>query len=127
MKNMKYTFGALLLLISLCSCSNLLNKDVTETNDSNTYVMLTSDSVSVRSISPTQEYALEKLKSITFSAKKDGKSKRILASSVASLSVLYNYQFVLPDGAGFYTFELQGTLDNVNYYAKLTDIEIKER
>ncbi len=126
MKNMKYTFGALLLLISLCSCSNLFNKDVTKTKDSNTYVMLTSDSVSVRSISPTQEYALEKLESITFSAKMDGKSKRTLASSVASLSVLYNYQFVLPDGAGSYTFELQGTLDSVNYYAKLTDIEIKE-
>lgn len=126
MKNMKYTFGALLLLISLCSCSNLFNKDVTKTKDSNTYVMLTSDSVSVRSISPTQEYALEKLKSITFYAKMDGKSKRTLASSVASLSVLYNYQFVLPDGAGSYTFELQGTLDSVNYYAKLTDIEIKE-
>ena len=126
MKNMKYRLGTLLLLLSFCSCSNIFNKDVSKTKDSKTYVMITSDNVSVRTVSPTQEYALEQLTSITLSAKKTGYSSRILANSLAKISDLYKCQFLLEDGAGSYTFELQGSIDGIWFYDKQQNVQIEE-
>lgn len=124
MKNMKYRLGTLLLLLSLCSCSNILSKNVKA--ESNTYVTIVPGDVSVRSVNPTEEYALEHLSSIYFDAKKAGVSKRNLANGLSKLSNLYDRQFILEDGAGEYTFELQGVIDNITFYDKLENVQIAE-
>ena len=114
----------LFLFVTLSSCSNILSKDVK--TDNNTYVTIVPGDVSVRSVGPTQEYALEHLTSITFYAKKTGKSRDPLAGSLSSLSELYNRQFILANGAGEYTFELLGTIDGINFYDKLENIVIED-
>ena len=114
----------LFLFVTLSSCSNILSKDVK--TDNNTYVTIVPGDVSVRSVSPTQEYALEHLTSITFYAKKTGKSRDSLAASLSSLSDLYNRQFILANGAGEYTFELLGTIDGINFYDKLENVVIED-
>ena len=124
MKNMKYRLGTLLLLLSLCSCSNILSKNVKA--ESNTYVTIVPGDVSVRSVNPTEAYALEHLSSIYFDAKKAGVSKRNLANGLSKLSNLYDRQFILEDGAGEYTFELQGVIDNIWFYDKLENVQIEE-
>ena len=63
----------LFLFVTLSSCSNILSKDVK--TDNNTYVTIVPGDVSVRSVNPTEDYALEHLTSITFYAKKTGKSR----------------------------------------------------
>ena len=95
MKNMKYRFGTLLLLLCFCSCSNILSKDVKA--KSNTYVTIVPGNVSVRSVNPTEAYALEHLSSIYFDAKKAGTNtnKRTLANGLSKLSNLYDRQFIL--------------------------------
>ena len=114
----------LFLFVTLSSCSNILSKDVK--TDNNTYVTIVPGDVSVRSVGPTQEYALEHLTSITFYAKKTGKSRDSLAGSLSSLSELYNRQFILANGAGEYTFELLGTIDGIDFYDKLENVVIED-
>ncbi len=124
MENMKYRLCTLLLLLSLCSCSNILSKNVKA--ESNTYVTIVPGDVSVRSVNPTEEYALEHLSSIYFYAKQTGISRRTLANGLSKLSDLYDRQFILEDGAGEYTFELQGVIDNIWFYDKLENVQIEE-
>lgn len=114
----------LFLFVTLSSCSNILSKDVK--TDNNTYVTIVPGDVSVRSVNPTKDYALEHLTSITFYAKKTGKSRDSLAGSLSSLSELYNRQFILANGAGEYTFELLGTIDGINFYDKLENVVIED-
>lgn len=124
MENMKYRLCTLLLLLSLCSCSNILSKNVKA--ESNTYVTIVPGDVSVRSVNPTEEYALEHLSSIYFYAKQTGISRRTLVNGLSKLSDLYDRQFILEDGAGEYTFELQGVIDNIWFYDKLENVQIEE-
>ena len=121
MKNMKYRFGTLLLLLCFCSCSNIMSKSVKA--ESNTYVTIVPGDVSVRSVNPTEGYALEHLSSIYFYAKKTGISRRTLANGLSKLSDLYDRQFILEDGSGEYTFELQGIIDNITFYDKLENVQ----
>lgn len=118
----------LILLLILASCSNLLTKDLDQTSDGNTYLLIRPDSVSIdaRTIQSTEEYAHANLKSIYLYATKSGSSQETLASNLGSLSELYTKQFLLTKGEGTYTFELKGQLDGVYFYQKLEGIEIEE-
>ena len=118
----------LILLLILASCSNLLTKDLEQTSDGNTYLVIRPDSISIdaRTIQAKEEYALANLTSITLDATKSDSSKETLASNIGSLSELYKKQFLLTKGEGTYTFELKGQLDGVYFYQKLEGKKIAE-
>ena len=118
----------LILLLILASCSNLLTKDLEQTSDGNTYLVIRPDSISIdaRTIQAKEEYALANLTSITLDATKSDSTKENLASSIGSLSELYAKQFLLTKGEVTYTFELKGQLDGVYFYQKREGIKIEE-
>ena len=137
MKKMKFKLLTILILFSFISCSNILQETESK-SDSNTYVMISSGNVSVRTISPTEEYALKNLDDVWFYATKKTKNaegnyvygtKKTLAGTTSTprltLAGLYNKQFVLEGGAGEYDFELRGYLDGIYFYKKI-EAEILE-
>ena len=126
----------LLLLLSLFSCNNFFENtnlertQETTTSSYNTYLIIEPDSVKIggRSVRPDIDAALSKLKSITLKGQKSGGTNRTLATTSDSQTIkdLYNKQILLEDGAGTYTFELQGNIDSVYFYQKITGVVIEE-
>ncbi|MCR4954114.1 MAG: InlB B-repeat-containing protein [Treponema sp.] len=118
----------LVFLLLLSSCSNVFSREELQKSDSQTYILISQDSISFdeRSIRPTQEYAFENLKNIYLYAQKSGGTRKNLLSNVENLTNVYAKQILLNDGAGSYTFELYGSLDSVCFYQKLENVIIEE-
>lgn len=124
------------LLLSLFSCNNffedtnLERTQETKTTSSKTYLIIQPDSVKMgdRSVRPDIDAALSKLKSITLKGQKSGGSNKTIATTSDGQTIkdLYNKQLILEDGAGTYTFELQGNIDSVYFYQKITGVVIEE-
>ena len=123
------------LVFMLSSCSNIFIGNLEQSNNKNAYFMIAPENIAIRTAGPTEEYALENLTSLTLSATKTKKldgttvngTKRQLASGGSyplKLEGLYNKQFLLEDGEGWYTIELQGQIDGIYFYDN-PEIEVK--
>ncbi len=112
-----------LFVISACS-----DNDSGEAPGNGTYLVLAPNGVSfdARSVEPDANYMMANFKDITLTATKSDGTKKTLASSIGSLEALYAKQFLLEGGAGTYSFELKGSLDNVYFSQLLENIEIEE-
>lgn len=116
---------ALSFLFVISACSDI---DSGEAPGNGTYLVLAPNGVSfdARSVEPDANYMMANFKDITLTATKSGGTKKTLASSIGSLEALYAKQFLLEGGAGIYSFELKGSLDNVYFSQLLENIEIEE-
>lgn len=116
---------ALSFLFVISACSDI---DSGEAPGNGTYLVLAPNGVSfdARSVEPDTNYMMANFKDITLTATKSGGTMKTLASSVGSLEALYAKQFLLEGGAGTYSFELKGSLDNVYFSQLLENIEIEE-
>ena len=116
---------ALSFLFVISACSDI---DSGEAPGNGTYLVLAPNGVSfdARSVEPDANYMMANFKDITLTATKSGGTKKTLASSIGSLEALYAKQFLLEGGAGTYSFELKGSLDNVYFSQLLENIEIEE-
>ena len=116
---------ALSFLFVISACSDI---DSGEAPGNGTYLVLAPNGVSfdARSVEPDANYMMANFKDITLTATKSGGTKKTLASSVGSLEALYTKQFLLEGGAGTYSFELKGSLDNVYFSQLRENIDIEE-
>ena len=116
---------ALSFLFVISACSDI---DSGEAPGNGTYLVLAPNGVSfdARSVEPDANYMMANFKDITLTATKSGGTKKTLASSIGSLEALYAKQFLLEGGAGTYSFELKGSLDNVYFSQLRENIDIEE-
>ncbi len=134
MKKMKYRnylptvlFVFSVVLCSFLSCTQSFQNDENNSVDSNTYLVIKENNVSLsRSINPDLNAALDKMQSIYLYATKTGESQVVLASNLPNLESLYNQQFLLEQGAGVYSFQLKGIIDSVYFNSSVSNVAIEE-
>ena len=124
------------LLFVFTSCSNLF-ENIPESNssDSNTYIMIVPEGISIntRSIDPNIDAELEKMNNIslygTKIAEPDGTTvsgtRRKLPGTnitIGNIATLYNQLMLLEDGPGTYKFEFTGSIESVYFHQEKTEV-----
>ena len=129
----------LLLTLTLFSCKDSILSQPKENPDGKTYLVVKSADISTgnRSIEPDMNAAFARMTSVVLWGTKtknadgqavtdtDGARTRLSYNNSAyTLQNLLDSVILLEKGAGEYTFELEGNLDDIYYYEQLTGVSI---